>query len=220
MKLKKTLAYCFILSHFSLSIAHCQSLKEVVQLTLNENPEVQEARSTRMAIEQEIDQAASRYLPTLDVSAGYGLEQANNFNTRARGLGTRSLDRMDSSVQVQQMLFDGFLTPNEVERATAKTDAQAYTVFGQAEFSALQATQAYINVLRHQVLLEMAKENLNLHSSIYDQIKMRTERGIGRVSDLDQAKGRDLDNNSTSTFGPTGIFPGKQSGKSIRCIAD
>lgn len=190
MNFKKSLLSCLILSGSYVSTGYSQNLQEAVQLTLNENPEIQEARSVRMAYEQEIAQAGSTYLPKLDVSAGYGLEQANNFNTRARGSGTNQLGRTESSVLLQQMIFDGFQTPHEVDRFTAKTDAQAYTVFGQSEIIGLQATQAYINVLRRQALFELANANLSLHKGFYEQIKIRTERGIGRVSDLDQATGR------------------------------
>ncbi len=190
MNFKKSLLSCLMLGSTYLSISHAQNLQDAVQLTLNENPEVQEARSARMAYEQEIKQAGSTYLPRLDVSAGYGMEQANNFNTRARGLGTQQLGRTESSVLLQQMIFDGFQTPHEVSRFTAKTDAQAYTVFGQSEIIGLQATQAYINVLRRQALFDLAAANLSLHKGFYEQIKMRTERGIGRASDLDQATGR------------------------------
>ncbi|MEQ1637413.1 MAG: TolC family outer membrane protein [Methylococcales bacterium] len=190
MNFKKSLISCFILSGSYLSAGHTQTLQEAVQLTLNENPEIQEARAIRMAYEQEIDQAASPYLPTIDVSAGYGLEQANNLVTRDRRQGTQQLGRTESKVRLNQMIFDGFQTPHEVARFTAKTDAQAYTVFGQSEITGLQATQAYINVLRRQALFNLAADNLSLHKGFFEQIKMRTERGIGRVSDLDQATGR------------------------------
>ncbi|MFU8788141.1 MAG: TolC family outer membrane protein [Methylobacter sp.] len=195
MNIKKTLLGCLILTSFQVSTGHSQTLKEAIQLTLDENPEVQEARSTRLAYEQEIDQAASRYLPTLDVSAGYGLEQANTPFTRGFGGtggsgGTTQYGRTESSVQLRQMVFDGFETPHEVDRFTAKTDAQAYTVFGKSEMVGLQAAQAYIGVLRRQALLDLAQDNLETHKSFFDQIQLRTERGVGRQSDLDQATGR------------------------------
>ncbi len=195
MKIKKTLLSCLLLTSFQLSTGHAQTLKEAIQLTLDENPEVQEARSTRLAYEQEIDQAAAGYLPTLDVSAGYGLEQANTPFTRGFGGagssgGVTQYGRTESSVQLRQMVFDGFQTPHEVDRFTSKTDAQAYTVFGKAEMVGLQAAQAYIGVLRRKALLDLAKDNLDTHKSFFDQIKLRTERGVGRQSDLDQATGR------------------------------
>lgn len=190
MNFQKSLLSCFIISSTCLSVSQAQTLQEAVQLTINENPEVQEARSLRLANEQEIDQAGSKYLPSLDVAAGYGLDRTNSPATRNQGLGTNQLGRTESSVQLQQMIFDGFLTPHEVSRLTAKTDAQAYTVFGESEIIGLQATQAYINVLRRQALYKLAEDNLRAHQYMYEQIKLRTDRGIGRKSDHDQAVGR------------------------------
>lgn len=190
MDFQKSLLSCLILSGVYISASHAQTLQEAIQLTINENPEVQEARAVRLAYEQEIDQAKSKYLPTLDVSAAYGMEQANNPATRTRGDGTNQLGRTETDVQLKQMVFDGFLTPHEVSRFTAKTDAQAFTVFGQSEIIGLQGTQAYINVLRRQALFDLAKTNLDAHKGMYEQIRLRTQRGIGRKSDLDQATGR------------------------------
>ncbi len=191
MNFQKSLLSCFILSSAcGVSVSNAQTLQEAVQLTINDNPEIQEAKSLRLANEQEIDQAAYKYLPSLDVAAGYGIDQTNSPVTRSTGVGTRPLARTESSVQLQQMVFDGFATPHEVSRLTAKTDAQAYTVFGQSEIIGLQATQAYINVLRRQALYKLADDNLKSHQGIFEQIKLRTQRGIGRKSDLDQATGR------------------------------
>jgi adhesin transport system outer membrane protein len=88
------------------------------------------------------------------------------------------------------MLFDGLATPNEVERQEARTDSRAYTVFGQSEITALDGVEAYIKVLRRQELLNLAKENLQRHQGTNDQIKLRSERGVGKRADVDQSMGR------------------------------
>ncbi len=190
MDFQKSLLNCLMLSSIYMTTTQAQTLQEAIQITINENPEIQEARSVRLAFEQEIDQAKSKYLPSVDVSGAYGMEEARNPATIQRGDGTKQLMRTESKVQLKQMVFDGFMTPHEVSRFTAKTDAQAYTVFGQSEIIGLQATQAYINVLRRQALYDLAQKNLDAHKGMYEQIKLRTERGIGRKSDLDQATGR------------------------------
>lgn len=195
MKIKKNLLSCIIISSLQISTCYAQTLKEAIQLTLDENPEVQEARSTRLVYEQEIDQASANYLPTLDVSAGYGFEQANTPFTRSTAIAggggpVKQFGRTESSVSLRQMIFDGFGTPHEVDRFTAKTNAQAYTVFGRSEMIGLQGVQYYIGVLRQKALLDLARNNLEMHKGFYDQIKLRTEQGVGRQSDLDQATGR------------------------------
>ena len=66
------------------------------------------------------------------------------------------------------MLFDGMATKNEVKRQKARTNARAYTVFGEAENAALRATDAYIEVLRRQKLVDLAQQNYQAHEKTHD----------------------------------------------------
>ncbi len=182
------------------STVSAQSLKEALQQTVNENPEIQSAKDERLAVEAEIDQARAGYFPTVDIAAGYGYEQSNNPATRGRVVGTNGgqaqyagrvqYGREESSLMVRQMLFDGLATPNEVARQEARTNAKAYNVFGRAEITSLKSVEAYLNVLRREELLLLAQENLTIHTRTNDQIKLRGEQGVGKKADLEQSTGR------------------------------
>ncbi len=167
-----------------------QTLQEAIQQTINENPEIQSAKSERSAVEQEISQAMAGYFPSIDIATGIGWEQSSNPTTRNAGNGTVSYGREEASIQLRQMVFDGFATPSEVNRQEARTNARAYTVYGQSEITALQGVEAYLNILRRQELLDLAKNNLLIHQRTNDQIQLRSERGIGRRADGDQSTGR------------------------------
>ncbi len=174
--------------------AYAQNLQDAVQLTIDENPEIQRARAERLAVEQEISQAKSSYFPSVDLHAGYGYERSNNPVTRRGNPDGKKrnvdYDRTELSASLRQMLFDGFATPSEVKRQKARTDARAYSVFGQAEITALDAVEAYLNVLRRKDLLQLAKENLEIHQRTNDQILLRAERGVGKKADAQQSLGR------------------------------
>jgi adhesin transport system outer membrane protein len=45
-------------------------------------------------------------------------------------------------------------------------------------------------LLRQQALLKLAEDNLAAHERIHDQIRLRSESGVGRTADLDQVEGR------------------------------
>jgi len=179
-----------VVCSFSPSLSSAQSLQEAIQKTINDNPQIQAAKSERSAVEHEINQAKSAYFPTIDIAAGIGWEQSSNPTTRGRGDGTVSYGREEASIQLRQMIFDGLATPSEVNRHEARTNSRAYTVFGQSEITALNAVDAYINVLRRQELLSLAKENLLVHQRTNDQIQLRSQRGIGKRADADQSNGR------------------------------
>ena len=191
MKLKSALGITgLIAGYVIMPTASAQSLQEAIQQTINENPEIQSAKAERLAVEHEIDQAKSGYFPTIDLNAGIGWEQSNNPTTRARGDGTVSYGREEAGIFLRQMVFDGLATPSEVNRQEARTNSRAYTVFGQSEITALNGVEAYLNVLRRQELLDLAKENQLIHQRINDQIRLRGEHGIGKRADTEQSKGR------------------------------
>ena len=189
MKYKTSLAVSGLLA-LSLGSVHAETLQQAIQYTVNENPEIQSASSERLAVEQEISQAKAGFFPTVDISVGAGWERSLNTTTEAAGEGSKSLGRDEASIQLRQMIYDGFATSSEVKRQTARTNSRAYTVFGQAEITALNAVEAYLNVLRREELLNLASENLSVHERTNEQIESRSNRGVGRRADVEQSTGR------------------------------
>jgi adhesin transport system outer membrane protein len=88
------------------------------------------------------------------------------------------------------MLFDGFATSGEVGRQRATVNARAYELLGNSERTALSVTEVYLDVLKRQAMVRLAEDNLRSHERIYDQISLRSQRGVGRMVDLDQAEAR------------------------------
>lgn len=174
----------------SVGIANADTLQEAVDATVKTNPDVLAATHERQAVSKEIDQAKAGYYPTLDLAVGTGWEMTDNPSTRASGRGEVHLNRDEASLNLRQMLFDGFETPNEVDRQEARTNSRAFGVYSAAENTALDAVLAYHNVLRQQKLVELAQTNLEAHQRTHDQIMLRAERGVGRKADMEQSLGR------------------------------
>ena len=168
-----------------------ETLREVVEYTVSNNPELHTQADKRNAAEHVIDEVKSGYYPTLDVHGGVGYDYANNPTTRAQHVdGGVALTRKELGFEFRQMLFDGFLTRNEVTRTTEATNAEAYGTFGEADFVALDAVRAFLNLLRRTELLGEAEENLEIHKTTNDQVKLRSERGVGKKADEEQSISR------------------------------
>ncbi|HEC74153.1 MAG TPA: type I secretion protein TolC [Methylophaga aminisulfidivorans] len=170
--------------------ASAQTLKEAVNITIKSNPDILAAINERQAVSKEIDQAKAGYYPTLDLALGTGWEMTDSPTTRNAGRGEVRLNRDEASLQLRQMLFDGHETKNEVLRQQFRTNSRALTVYSAAENTGLEAVQAYLNVLRQQMIVEFAQTNLEAHQRTHDQIVLRSDRGVGRRSDMDQSLGR------------------------------
>ena len=171
--------------------ASAATLQEAVDVTIKTNPDVLAASNERNAVSKEVLQARAGYLPTIDLAVGTGYESTDSPSTRtATSHKNVHMNRDEASLNLRQMLFDGMQTKNEVLRHTARTNSRAYGVFGAAENTGLEAVDAYLNVLRRQRLVELATTNLEAHERTHDQIKLRSDRGVGRKADMDQSQGR------------------------------
>ncbi|HEY6611789.1 MAG TPA: TolC family outer membrane protein, partial [Pseudomonas sp.] len=170
--------------------AHGQTLSEAMQSALEVHPEIQAGIHARLSVEEQMKAAKGGYLPQVDLLAGYGRENTDSPGTRGNAHDTETLTRGESSLRLQQMLFDGFATSGEVGRQRATVNARAYELLGSSEQTALRVAEVYLDVLRREALVRLAEDNLRSHERIYDQIRLRSERGVGRMADLDQAEAR------------------------------
>jgi adhesin transport system outer membrane protein len=63
-------------------------------------------------------------------------------------------------------------------------------LLGTSERTALTVAQVYLDVLTRREFVRLATDNLKNHERTFDQIKLRTQRGVGSGADLDQAEAR------------------------------
>lgn len=170
--------------------AQALTLEQAIKNTLNSHPEVSASVNSRYASDYDLKAAKGGYLPTLNLNAGTGWEQTDNSTTRAANDHRRNLHRSESSLMLTQNVFNGFATTSEVARQKATVNSRAYGVSNSSETTALSAIQAYMDVLMRQQFVQLAQENLTSHERIFDQINLRTSRGVGRKADYEQAEAR------------------------------
>lgn len=184
------------------SQANAYTLQEAVANTLATSPDFLIGTNTRDMVDKELRQSYAGFLPTVDMAAGWGEQYSNNPTTRSENpllvgasssrtvQGTATETRTEFNVTASQMLFDGFSVYHDVEGKKARVRAESWRVNGSAQDIALDAVQAYLDVLLRRELVQLNRDNLSIHERIYGQIQKRSEGGIGRKADLDQAEGR------------------------------
>ncbi|MCP3129557.1 MULTISPECIES: TolC family outer membrane protein [unclassified Shewanella] len=177
--------------------AQSQTLEQAVAHTLDTNPDLRVAFNRFKAREEQVNQAIAGYMPTVDITGGYGYEQTDSVSTRRRknvgdvdSNGVAELNRGEFGVSLKQMLFDGFYTSSEVDRYSFEASADQWALLAAAEDMALDVSKVYLNYLRTEEVLKLAEKNLNSHKEIYEQIKQRTDSGLGSTADLSQISGR------------------------------
>ncbi|WP_437890495.1 TolC family outer membrane protein [Phytobacter sp. V91] len=166
------------------------TLEQAVKESLLSHPEVNASVNSRYSSDQDLRAAKGGYLPSLDLTAGTGWEQTDNASTRAAGDHLRDLHRSESAINLTQNVFNGFATSSEVARQKATVNSRAWTVMNTSETTALQTIQSYLDVLMRQQMVQLAEDNLKNHERVFDQIRLRTQQGVGRQADFDQAEAR------------------------------
>lgn len=169
----------------SASYAGGITLKEAAQEAVSKNPEVVMRWHAYKAATEQIDVAKGGYLPRVDLTAGIAREHKKtppSFD--------ETYTRSGASLILNQMLFDGFATRNEVAKFNYAQRVRYNELLDASETAALEAMRAYTDVLRYRKLYQLAQENYVQHRVVFDQIQQRVQSGIGRGVDLEQAGGR------------------------------
>lgn len=173
-----------ILCFAHVNTSHAMELVPTIEDAIIHNPEYRQQVKIYQGAEADLDGAEGDWLPTVDIAAGVGKERIERENA------TTDLNRKEASIRVTENLFKGFRTESEIDRHQARMDAAIYSAEASANQIALDMSEAYINLIKEQELLQLEKDNQKTHERILDQIMQRSEAGIGNQVEVDQAKAR------------------------------
>lgn len=161
------------------------ALLQAARQAVAANPDVQSRWHVFTASESDQDQARAGYRPTVDLTAGVGRERR-----KSPGTATNSYTRSGVEASLTQMLYDGWFTPNEVERLGHARVTRYFELLETMEDTTLEVVRAYSDVLRYRKLVDLAKSNYVEHKLLHDQISERVKAGVSRGVDFEQATGR------------------------------
>lgn len=160
------------------------TIKEAAQEAVLKNPEVLMRWHAFKAATENIDVIKGRYRPRLDVSANVARERQKT------PLISDTYTRSAVSLMLNQMLYDGSDTRNEVAKFSYAQRVRYNEWLDTTETIALEAMRAYVDVLRFRKLHQLAQDNYVQHRAVFEQIQQRVKSGVGRRVDLEQASGR------------------------------
>jgi len=166
------------------------SLAEAVSRAVRTNPDIKAAQASQRATLQVRNQAAGRFLPEVNLNADFGFQRIN----RPEGFGPLVNDiwrnRRRATVNIKQVLFDGWDRINDYYSSQARISAASQKILARSETIALNVVEAYIDVLRHQKLLKLARDNVSRHRALLKLVQARVTGGASSSGDLEQTKER------------------------------
>jgi adhesin transport system outer membrane protein len=175
------------------------SINDALHQATKTNPGVGEASANRRATQTELRQTQSTLLPQVRVEASVGPEKFDQnyagtppiagLTAPVVGAGPWR-DGSQESLVVRQILFDGFASIHDIWRQTARVNAAASRVRERTELIALDAAEAYVDVVRYMRLVALAEQNVGTHDKIFGNVNSRFSGGRAGEGDLEQARER------------------------------
>lgn len=149
---------------FSFSTVNAVSLKEAVVRTLDTNPDILSEKLNKEAYRKYVDEEKADYYPTLDFQ-GF-LEDSETRSDRDDEVTDPSVGRKDgwnTSLTLEQTIYDGGLTPSEVEEFRHRYFSNKYRSNQRVEEIILRSVNSYLDLVKYQELLDLSDLNLKIH---------------------------------------------------------
>ena len=158
--------------------AAAETLGAAVRKAVRSNPNGLAAGANARARAGELKATRGLYRPKVDVFGELGFE-----NDAANGSSYKPDFTARIGVEARYTLYDGLVRANEVYRNAARLDASLYNALTAADTVALDAVEAYVDVVRHRQLLSIAERNIRRHREIRGQIAAQVAGGASPISD-------------------------------------
>ena len=140
------------------------------------------AQAARKALESNPDVTAR-----VDAEAGAGRTE-DRITSRIPA--SSSLDHNGVALSITQLLWDGTALTTQIRRLDHDRQTRWFELLDVSENTALEATRAYIDVVRYRKMVALSEDNYVDHRFYYQQIDSRYRAGVGRGVDVEQASAR------------------------------
>lgn len=158
---------------------HAETLRGALANAYNNNSELNSARAGVRVRDENVPLAKSGYRPRVTGSAGI-------TSTTTAGAGTTSSETF--GVTINQSLFDGFQTLNNVRSAKAGVAAERENLRNTEQNVLFDTVQAYMDVIQNRRIAALRQQNLGFLDEQVRAANARFEVGEGTRTDVEQAR--------------------------------
>jgi outer membrane protein len=174
-------------------VARAQTLEQAITAAYVNNPTLNAQRAALRATDENVPKALSGYRPTV-TGAASAAKTALTTTTNTQTLGgitipgsksNALLDQSTLSLTLNQNLYNGFRTGNNVRAAEAQVRQSQEVLRSTEQQVLLDAVTAHMNVLRDEALVQLQQQNL---TSLGEQQRAAKDRfEVGEVTRTDTA---------------------------------
>jgi outer membrane protein len=193
---------CLSRAGFGGGQARADTLAEAMAAAYLGNPVLQGERARQRATDEQVPQALSGWRPTVTLSGDGRLRMGQEHRRNGSGIPRRrpttptddqeltTTPRHDFAIGLSQPIFRGFRTVSETARAEANVAAGQQTLLAVEQKVLLDATAAYMDVLRDRESWRCASATSRLWASSFAAPNARFNVGEITRTDVEQASAR------------------------------
>jgi adhesin transport system outer membrane protein len=160
MLVKRILKYACVSLLLSSSL-HALSLKDSVEKVMATNPEIIAEKNNQQAFRKYIDEREANYLPRIDIDGRIeqsSIERDYDNPTGTQEDGSAQEDGYNFGIALNQMLYDGDLTPSQVREAKHNDLANKYRTTLNIENVVSDTVSAYTGLIQYKEMLQLTRD--------------------------------------------------------------
>ena len=183
--MKKGFLFTLLMMTSLATSAHSADIFDAMGSAYTNNPSLQASRAYLRSVDENVAIAKSGFRPNLSLQGAYSDNHTHN-----------EIVEMDTgydesyTIQASQSVFSGFSTYNSVKAAKEGVKAEQNNLYNVEQQILLEASTAYLNVLRDKSIVELQKNNEKLLKKRLDETKERFNVGEVTRTDVSQAQAR------------------------------
>lgn len=194
MKRKAIKLIC--LSIFTSAGLQAASLKDSIEKVIATNPEVIAEKKNQEAFKKYIDEREAKYLPRVDIDGRLEKSNSDKKYKEQRINGTNSpINGSDQEegynlgIAINQMLYDGDLTPAQVREAKHNDLANTYRTEKNIQNIVYETVNAYLGLVQYDEMLNLTKSMIQTNEDNL-QIAKEKESISGEVLETYETEGK------------------------------
>ncbi len=190
-----------VLAAASPRLAQAESLNEALASAYSFNPQLEAARASTRATDENVSQARAGFLPEITGNLAaeaehreYGVD-GSELNNLIPGLDfpdkatiTSNSKPYGYSLTLQQSIFNGLQTLNNMREAEANSMASREDLRNTEQTTLLDGVTAYMGVVQNQAIVRLRENNVNVLSKYQASNQRLFKNGELTRTDLEQSK--------------------------------
>lgn len=190
-KLWLTSALCVAAFAAPVASAYADTLGQAMAKAYSNNQNLNAARAGLRATDESVPQARSGMRPFVSAGAGAQASRSRTWQSDGRGNLTGRQESLNTGIQINQTIFDGFQTPNNVSAAQSQVRASQANLANTVQNTLLEAVTAFMNVRRDRQIAAFRRDNLAFLREQVRSADARFEVGEGTRTDVAQAQAQE-----------------------------